>query len=342
MHSAAGQSAKLHTMRDPAYHGLPLSLRILTHNIRYAAPPDQRFKDEQSWSERKHGLIAELLYNTRHCLSSVICLQEVLHHQLLDILHGLNGLGVSGDEQEWSYVGVGRDDGETAGEYAVILYRQRSWVVTSFETIWLSETPHMPGSKGWDAASVRVLSIAIMQHQDTAKIIAALNTHLDDQGPTSREMSARLIVEQARKIANASSIDFLFLAGDLNSEADGGAYKILNMTGSEMVDASPLIGEDGVDVRWYGNRDTFTGFNGRGDGEGRVTRIDFIHLGTHITNAESEFGTVERSDNSTIASRMLTWNVEGYAVLPSAFQDTSRISDHRAVVVDVSIWCYEG
>ncbi len=40
--------------------------------------------------------------------------QEVLHVQLLDMLQGLDG---------YDYIGVGRDDGKTGGEYAAIFYK---------------------------------------------------------------------------------------------------------------------------------------------------------------------------------------------------------------------------
>lgn len=40
--------------------------------------------------------------------------QEVLHNQLLDIQSLLG--------PEWAYVGVGRDDGQKAGEYSPIFY----------------------------------------------------------------------------------------------------------------------------------------------------------------------------------------------------------------------------
>ena len=40
--------------------------------------------------------------------------QEVLHVQLLDMLDRLDG---------YDYIGVGRDDGNTGGEYAAIFYK---------------------------------------------------------------------------------------------------------------------------------------------------------------------------------------------------------------------------
>ena len=107
----------------------PLPIRLLTHNIRYAT--NSPFKGEEKWGVRKSRLINELSFNTAHCAESFICLQEVLHLQLVDVLSGLNS-----KEKAWAYVGVGRDDGLEAGEYSPIcmylqspafLFRIRSW-----------------------------------------------------------------------------------------------------------------------------------------------------------------------------------------------------------------------
>lgn len=91
----------------------PLPVRLLTHNIRYAT--NSPFKGEEKWDVRKSHLINELSFNTAHCAESFICLQEVLHQQLIDILSSLNS-----KDKEWAFVGVGRDDGLEAGEYSPI------------------------------------------------------------------------------------------------------------------------------------------------------------------------------------------------------------------------------
>ena len=82
---------------------LELPLRVLSHNIRFAT--SSLFKGEQPWSDRKQPLVNELLYNTRN-LDAFICLQEVLHSQLIDILSGVNH-GSQEQEQSWAYIGVG-------------------------------------------------------------------------------------------------------------------------------------------------------------------------------------------------------------------------------------------
>lgn len=53
-------------------------------------------------------------------------------------------------------------------------------------------------SKRWDAASTRILTIAVFQHRSTSKTVVAMNTHLDDQGSKSRLEAAKIILEQIR------------------------------------------------------------------------------------------------------------------------------------------------
>ncbi|MCJ1258746.1 hypothetical protein MMC24_006579 [Lignoscripta atroalba] len=166
----------------------PLPLRLLTHNIRYATPHPSR--GEKPWPTRAPRLISQLRFHTRYVPEAFICLQEVLHGQVEDVLGGLNlnarpgraggdegggggcGLaraegeaseeGESDEEEEWNYIGVGRSDGLRAGEYAPIFYRKGVWALEEFKTIWLSETPGRP-SKGWDAASVRICTVGVFR-----------------------------------------------------------------------------------------------------------------------------------------------------------------------------------
>ncbi len=247
-----------------------VQIRIMSHNIRYAIISP--FPGELPWADRKASLISELLYNTRHCAESFVCMQEALHAQLLDILAGLN----AANPDEWSYIGVGRNDGKEQGEYSPILYRRTVWRLDRWFTTWLSPTPKVAGSKGWDAASVRILTTGVFVHAATGKTVLAMNTHLDDQGSISREESAKLILKTIEDVAHETTYDVGFLAGDLNSEPTGKAYEVLNGPGTGIRDSKGLSSETSTP---YGNDMTFTGFNGNGDGDDRPKRIDFIHLG---------------------------------------------------------------
>ena len=76
---------------------------------------------------------------------STLISQEVYHSQLLDLSTLL------GDT--YAHVGVGRDDGQQAGEYSPIFYDQVTFDLVDWTTKWLSPTPDVPGSKGWGAVS---------------------------------------------------------------------------------------------------------------------------------------------------------------------------------------------
>ncbi|KAL6717120.1 hypothetical protein ACLMJK_005035 [Lecanora helva] len=293
----------------------PIRIRVLTHNIRYATETPS--KGEQKWEIRCSRLINELCFSVRHCMESIICLQEALHRQLLDIIRALNA-----EEDTWNYVGVGRDDGNEAGEFSPIIYRKDIWELKAHKTIWLSETPDVP-SKSWDAASIRILTIANFQHHATRKTLIAMNTHLDDQGSESRMKSAQIILEQIHAIASQNTDGKslpIFLAGDFNSEPDQEAYKKITKAESPMIDLMLSVPEN----KRYGDINTFTGFD---TSETQRQRIDFIFI-NHKPSSEGD--TLSGKNNPE-----RHWQVEGFTVLPNRFEDEIYNSDHRAVIGDL-------
>ncbi|MCJ1422295.1 hypothetical protein MMC29_000175 [Sticta canariensis] len=296
----------------------PIPIRLLTHNIRYAT--NSPFKGEELWHTRKSRLIAELRFNTGHCSESFICLQEVLHEQLHDILSCLNG-----NRNTWTYIGVGRDDGYQAGEYSPILYQSSVWQLQSYETVWLSKTPDRP-SKSWDAASIRILTIGVFRHSHSKKTIIAMNTHLDDQGSKSRLEATKIILERISHFMSkpdGSTALPIFLAGDLNSEQDQEAYKVMTSEESPMCDLQDLIPEN----QRYGDQKTFTGF---GHERSPPKRIDFLFLNHHKPSAFTR--------NGTSVNEARRWSAEGYGVLANQFDDGIYCSDHRAVVGDLFLF----
>ncbi|PWY79739.1 hypothetical protein BO70DRAFT_362875 [Aspergillus heteromorphus CBS 117.55] len=292
-----------------------LPLRILTHNIRYAT--SSPFKGELPWENRVHPLLSELRYNTRS-QEAFICLQEVLHNQLDDILTGLNSKEhTSNANHTWDYIGVGRDDGHQAGEYSPIFYQPSIWQLRHWETVWLSETPTMP-SKSWDAASIRIVTVGVFTHRASRQTVLAMNTHLDDQGSRSRFEAANIIlgkVEEYRAgAAFGCMISAVFLAGDFNSQDEQEAYTVLTAPESPLADAARLVPPS----QHYGNYMTWTGFGHEGQDP---SRIDYILL--------------ESTADKVLSRGRQPWKVLGYAVLPNRFDDGVFNSDHRAVVIDV-------
>ena len=80
----------------------PESLRLATFNIRY----DNSGDGPNSWPHRKDSICAFI----HRVDPDIIDMQEVLHHQLEVLKTGL---------PEYTVVGVGREDGKTAGEYTI-------------------------------------------------------------------------------------------------------------------------------------------------------------------------------------------------------------------------------
>lgn len=281
-----------------------LPVRIISHNIRYAAEPPS--KGELPWAERCPRLLAQLRYTTREIPQAFVCLQEVLHHQLQDILNGLNH-----KEEVWASIGVGRDDGKISGEYSPILYSKSVWKLDHFKTFWLSETPSRP-SKGWDAASTRLVTLGVFKHKESGHRLVGMNTHLDDQGVVSRREAAKLIVLEAITWTDYQSWPStlpLFLAGDMNSAENDEAYQTLTSKGSPLQDLKRLCSAEDL----YGFEYTWTGFDGKGGDEG-LKRIDFVFCG----HREADW-----------------WTAKGHSVLSNVFDDGVFLSDHRAVVGDM-------
>ncbi|KAK3313614.1 endonuclease/exonuclease/phosphatase [Apodospora peruviana] len=307
------------------------SLRIITHNIRYAAT--SLFPNERPWPERAPLVINQLRHETRGIVptkvptgtqpfspsdyqdyfsSAFINLQEVLHTQLIDILAGLNNVPADTDPAKgptWEHVGVGRDDGKTKGEYSPIIYPVRQFNLLHNETVWLSETPDVP-SKGWDADSIRILTVGVFEHRQTLRKVVVANTHLDNAGQRSRVESVSLILKTLKRVhADWAGGDGVFLTGDFNSMPNGEAYLAMKQDGW-LKDVHDEVEE----VDRYGDIVTFSGFTPTQDPQGR---IDFVWVGPTVEDKESPL-----------------WKVEGYAVVPNVFEAGVYLSDHRAVVSD--------
>ncbi|RAL64143.1 hypothetical protein DID88_002036 [Monilinia fructigena] len=212
-----------------------IPVRVITHNIRYAT--ESPFKGEEFWSIRCPRLCSELVFNSTKP-ETFICLQEVLHSQLIDIHNALN----EGPGSEWSHLGVGRDDGKESGEYSPIFYRPAVWDLVLYKTFWLSETPDKP-SFGWDAGCIRLVTLGIFRHWSTNEIVVIMSTHLDNAGPISRQKSAELILERVDHYKSIYAPAALLLAGDFNSPPDDEAYKTMTSSISSMTDVRDLVPE---------------------------------------------------------------------------------------------------
>ena len=219
-------------------------LDVLSYNIRYASPND----GPNLWKNRKGDMI-ETLSNIN---PDLLGLQEVLHIQLLELTNGM---------KEYSYIGVGREDGKTKGEYSPILYRKDAFEVLDSGTFWLSDTPSQI-SVGWDAALERICSYARFLHRQSGNEFWMFNTHFDHIGVLARANAAHLILEKINAL-NTSSLPVV-VTGDFNLEHYEEPIKIMQSSledvQKELTSTEPNYG-------------TFNGFDTQTSGE---RRIDYI------------------------------------------------------------------
>jgi len=183
------------------------AITLMTYNIRYDNPKD----GINVWPARKDYLQKQL----RFFEPDAFGIQEGLDHQVKYLDSCL---------ADYSYVGVGRDDGKTKGEYCAIYYNTGKLKLLSHSTFWLSETPDKP-SVGWDAALERICTWALFESIETGKKLMVFNTHFDHIGQVARKNSARLIVEKIKAL-NMGNYPFAFM-GDLNLVPDHEAIQYL-------------------------------------------------------------------------------------------------------------------
>jgi endonuclease/exonuclease/phosphatase family metal-dependent hydrolase len=196
------------------------SIKVMTFNIRLDTPQDS----VNQWPKRDHKVYALV----QKYDPDLIGLQEVLHHQLMDLLKNLPA---------YTHIGVGRDDGKTKGEYSAILYKKDRFKVLDQNTFWLSETPEIPGSKNWDAAITRVASWGTFRDLKSNKDFLMINTHFDHIGKEARKNSAALLKQKASAIAKNFP---LIITGDFNCTREEPPYAtIMNPAGIKLTDPAP-------------------------------------------------------------------------------------------------------
>ncbi len=221
--------------------------KVMTYNIKY----DNVNDTVNNWNDRKEKLV-ELI---EHYGPSFIGMQEALHQQIAYIDSSLT---------DYSYIGVGREDGKQKGEYSEIHYDSTRYKVLEHDTFWLSDTPYKP-SVGWDAALERICTYGLFENLDSGEKLWVFNTHFDHKGETAREKSAELILKKINEI-NTDNLPVV-LTGDFNLTPD---EKPIHLIKNYMQD-----GKEITKTPFYGTSGTFNGFE-----PDRVLdhRIDYIFV----------------------------------------------------------------
>lgn len=220
------------------------AFKAITYNIKW----NDIMVDLDSWDDRKDAMLVFFQDEDADFLG----LQEVMEDQLYFIKSGL---------EYYEAIGVGRDDGKMKGEYCPILYNTKNWALLKSKTIWLSETPEV-ASKGWDAASNRLITHGLFFNLMTGDSLAVFNTHFDHVGNKARNNSVEILTDfvKARSEGQAAIV-----LGDFNLEPRDDLYYALTDDFWDARMKAYSIHED--------HEGTYNGFNIKGSHE---KRIDYV------------------------------------------------------------------
>ncbi|WP_092891643.1 endonuclease/exonuclease/phosphatase family protein [Halopelagius inordinatus] len=243
------------------------SVRALSFNVRYDTESDGR----DTWPHRRDAVVRLLRYHR----PDVVCLQEPLSHQfeaIRDELDRYEWFGVervngaelrSADNRNPPRSGDGADD----GEFVPVGYDATRFDCVDREAFWLSETPEVPGSVGWDADYPRVVSRVTLRERETDDRLHAASVHLDHGGREARAEGASVLRRRLGELDGP-----IVVCGDFNCEPDSEPYRRLvaddGRDGPPLRDAATLAGES-----HHGPEKTFHGFTGD-----PTERIDYVFV----------------------------------------------------------------
>jgi endonuclease/exonuclease/phosphatase family metal-dependent hydrolase len=226
-------------------------ISVMTYNIKLDYPKE----GINSWTNRKPFFINQLKFYE----PDVLGVQEAMPNQMKEMDSLLT---------DYSFVGVGRDDGKDEGEYSAIFYKKDKFKVLESSTFWLSQTPEKV-SMGWDAVCNRVCTYALFENTSTNQKFWVFNTHFDHVGVEARKNSATLIIQKIKEI-NTPQYPVI-LCGDFNMEE---THESIQFIEQHLKDSKAIA------KNTFGPIGTFNNF----EFDKPVTRrIDFIFGGSGIT-----------------------------------------------------------
>ncbi len=257
------------------------TIRLMTYNIKLDYPKE----GENSWNNRKDWMLGQIQFYA----PDIFGVQEAMPNQMTYMDSTLTS---------YSFVGVGRDDGENEGEFSAIFYNVNKFKILESATFWLSQTPDKV-SMGWDAVCNRVCTYALFEDLESKKQFWVFNTHFDHVGKEARKNSVALILEKIKHLNSKNRP--LVLMGDFNLEPETEPIQTIKTLLNDSKEVSV--------IKPFGPSGTFNNF----EFDKPVTRrIDFIFV----------------SKNNI--------RVNKYAILSDS-KDLKYPSDHLPVFVEIEL-----
>ncbi len=223
-----------------------LNLTIMSFNIRRGTAQDGR----NHWIYRR-DLVHEVL---NHYRPDALGLQEALDFQISEIRAMLPG---------YETAGIGNPGG-SEGLHNSIFYDASRFVLSEEGTYWFSDTPDVPGSKGWGNIIPRTCTWARLIEKDSGQAFYLYNTHLDHISLRSRKRSVVFLTE---RIHVRSFPDPFILTGDFNARERSAPIQYLKgkrllkiKPNNKAINPAPLLDTFRARYPTHRNTATFHGF----------------------------------------------------------------------------------
>ncbi len=225
----------------------------MSFNIRYGLAED----GENHWDKRK-SLVMDRIKTFD---PDLLGLQECRDDSQAEF--------IKASLQEYDFLGVPRGGSSvTSPEMAPILIKRSTFLLKQWETFWLSETPHIPGSKSWESAFPRTATWAELVHLASGQSFIFLNTHFD-YVTSAIVASARLLRDWIDEAIENSP---LLITGDFNADKNSTANQL--MTGGRF----PLQNALKTRMDEHESEGTFHGYGTQKD----PSAIDWILVSEHF------------------------------------------------------------
>jgi len=237
--SGGGQDAKGNAGDAPQGRGT--ALVAVSLNLRHGLAWDGL----HSWPLRRRA--------AARCLADlgaeIVGLQEVHGFQQRYLERRLSG---------YTAVGAGRDDGRERGERCTVLYRPSRLELESWTVRWFSDTPGLPGSRGWGSSVSRLVTLCHFRDRADGRRFGVADTHWDGRSAESRRRSADALLGWLDP-----ALPWIVL-GDLNSTP--GDPAVARLIAGGLRDTLGHLGERGPGA----------GTHHHWDGATDGTRIDYV------------------------------------------------------------------
>lgn len=261
--------------------GSATSLSVMTFNMRYDNPED----GQNNWRFRRERIAGVIKAQEIDVLGT----QELLSNQFNDLSGLLTG---------YQGVGVGRLDGAESGEYCAVFFRKDRFTLLDSGTFWLSETPEVVGSLGWDGACERIATWVVLRDRDGRELFF-IDTHLDHVGQVARDGGVSLLMKRIETLSGGRPV---ILTGDFNSEP--GSSVVAHVQKDGVLRDAKAIAQQRSGTDW----------------------------------SFSDFGQIPEAERPLLDYIFVSGDIEAlrYEVLPDTF-DGGYVSDHAPVMAVVKI-----